>query len=88
MADDREAHRKYLERALKDGSFAWPPHSYSQVGPFLMYYLQGMLMSVWLIGTDIVHHVPIVWEQDIPSYRKHQRKFERSVQALERERKG
>lgn len=84
MADHRESHRNHIERALIDGSHEWPPHKYSLRGPFLMYYIQGMLMSVWVIGTDIVHHVPIIWPQDVAIYRKHQRKFERSVRALER----
>lgn len=86
--DSKESHKEHLTKALEAGSYHWPPHAYevleTDFGTFVLYYIQGMFMSLWHRESSLVRHTPLLWAQDEKQYQKHQIKFERSVRALER----
>jgi hypothetical protein len=76
----------HIEKAIAKGRSQNGSHSYRFIqgtgGSYLLFYVQGMLMSVWHREGGLVEHTPIVWEQDENTYRPLQKKFEQAVRAM------
>lgn len=79
----------HIQKAIAKGKSANGSHSYrfieGSAGALLLFYVQGMLMSIWHRESGVIEHVPIIWEQDENTYKLLQRKFEQAVRAMEGE---
>lgn len=81
----KNEHFRQLKQAMQQETYVHAAHSYEKHGPFLLYRLQGMLMSVWHMPSGTIAHIPLIWPQDEDGYNRQQRKFERAVRVWEAE---
>lgn len=81
-----ESYVVHLKATLDKGSYRHGSHAYRLIegagGSYLLFYVQGMLMSLWHRESGLVEHMPIVWPQDENTYRPLQKKFVNAVNAM------